>query len=551
VIARARTTSDRTQSFAWSPVRALGGHKAARLCYKGAVQAAAARVMSSPETASTERKPERRLAAVLASDVVGYSRLMEADEEGTLARLRRLREDIIDPAVARHRGRVFKAMGDGLLIEFPSIVEAIACAVAIQQELAESEANAPPERRLRLRIGVNIGDMIGEGEDVFGDAVNVAARLEGIAEPGGILASAAAFEQVRDRRFAFEDLGEKKVKNLTRPIRVYRVRAAGMEAEAGPPIAASARRRRVAAIAAASAALALALAAGAWWRWPTPVPPTAPSRPPAAAAATPPAAPGPPLSPETAEDLRRGEAALARRELVAARAFFEQVLARDPQALDAQLGLAQVAIERVIEGESEDRAADLEQADRLVGEVLAARPNNAVAHLVKGHVLRARRRLDAARQEYEAAIALNGHYAVAYANLARTKLLLGQPAEAVPLLDRAMQLNPRDALMGLAYNLRGAAELFQGHGEEAVAWLEKARATNAKGVNYLDLAAAYGLAGQAGAAQDALAMAQQRDPKLLSIRYLQGRRPSDEPAYLDLREKFLFEGLRKAGLPER
>ncbi len=170
----------------------------------------------------------RRLAAILAADVVGFSRMMGADEEGTLAGLKRLRAEIIDPALAEFRGRIFKTTGDGLLAEFPSVVDAVQCAARVQRASAERAAAEPVEKRVVLRIGVNLGDVIVEGDDLYGDGVNVAARLEGICDPGGIFVSGSAYEQVDGKlKLGFEDLGAKSVKNIARPVRVYRVAPAG------------------------------------------------------------------------------------------------------------------------------------------------------------------------------------------------------------------------------------------------------------------------------------------------------------------------------------
>jgi len=167
---------------------------------------------------------ERRLAAILAADVAGYSRLMGRDEAGTLARLKALRRELIDPTVAEHKGRIVKTTGDGLLIEFPSVVEAVACAASVQQEMAERNADVPEDRRIEFRIGINSGDVIVEDGDIHGDGVNIAARLEALAEPGGICVSAIVHDQVQGRLdCAFEDLGEQSLKNIARPIRVYRV----------------------------------------------------------------------------------------------------------------------------------------------------------------------------------------------------------------------------------------------------------------------------------------------------------------------------------------
>jgi TolB-like protein/Flp pilus assembly protein TadD len=178
---------------------------------------------------------ERRLAAVLAADVVGYSRLMGEDEARTLARLKALRRDVVQPRIADCKGRIVKLMGDGLLAEFPSAVEAVRCAAAIQDAMAERETDLSDEQRVRLRIGVNLGDIIVEGSDIYGDGVNVAARLEGLAEPGGICISNAVYEQVRGRvDFDFDDLGETDFKNIDRPVRVWRWPAASGPSSAAP-----------------------------------------------------------------------------------------------------------------------------------------------------------------------------------------------------------------------------------------------------------------------------------------------------------------------------
>jgi len=171
-----------------------------------------------------EERVQRRLAAILAADVVGYSRLMGQDEAGTLARLKVLRGELIDPKVTEYGGRIVKTTGDGVLIEFPSAVDAVQHAVDIQGDMARRNADLPEERRIRFRIGINIGDVIVDGDDIFGDGVNVAARLEEIAEPGGISVSAMVFENVRNRLdVEFTDLGEQSVKNIADPVRIYRI----------------------------------------------------------------------------------------------------------------------------------------------------------------------------------------------------------------------------------------------------------------------------------------------------------------------------------------
>ena len=167
----------------------------------------------------------RRLAAILAADVAGYSRLIGADEGGTLERLKALRRELLDPKIAEHTGRLVKTTGDGLLVEFGSVVDALRCAVEVQREMAGRNAGVPPDNRIEFRIGINVGDIVVEDGDIFGDGVNVAARLEGLAEPGGICVSARVQEDAAGKLdLAFEDIGEQQLKNIARPVRVYRVR---------------------------------------------------------------------------------------------------------------------------------------------------------------------------------------------------------------------------------------------------------------------------------------------------------------------------------------
>ena len=171
-----------------------------------------------------QERVERRLAAILAADVAGYSRLMGTDEEGTLAALKAIRRELADPKIREHRGRIVKTTGDGLLVEFPSIVDAVRCAVEVQQAMAERNADVPETRRIAFRIGINLGDIILDEGDIYGDGVNVAARLEALAEPGGICVSRVVRDQVRDKlEVSFEDLGEQQVKNIARPVRVFRI----------------------------------------------------------------------------------------------------------------------------------------------------------------------------------------------------------------------------------------------------------------------------------------------------------------------------------------
>jgi TolB-like protein/class 3 adenylate cyclase/Flp pilus assembly protein TadD len=180
-----------------------------------------------------EDRVDRRLAAIFAGDIAGYSRLMGSDEEGTLRQLKAHRKELVDPKITEHRGRIVKTTGDGMLVEFVSVVDAVRCAVDIQRGMAERNVDVPAARRIEFRIGINVGDIISDENDIYGDGVNVAARLEALAEPGGILVSRNVHDQVRDKlSFGFEDMGEQAVKNIARPIGVHRIQIAETAASA-------------------------------------------------------------------------------------------------------------------------------------------------------------------------------------------------------------------------------------------------------------------------------------------------------------------------------
>jgi adenylate cyclase len=171
------------------------------------------------------RRVERRLAAILAADVAGYSRLMSVDEEGTHSRLQAHLRQLVDPKIKEYGGRVVKNTGDGMLAEFPSAVNAVRCAAEIQRAMIDRNADIPESECIRFRIGVNLGDVIVEPEDIFGDDVNIASRLEALAEPGGICVSRAVRDRIGERLpYSFEDIGEQSVKNIARPVHVYRIR---------------------------------------------------------------------------------------------------------------------------------------------------------------------------------------------------------------------------------------------------------------------------------------------------------------------------------------
>ena len=178
-----------------------------------------------------EERAQRRLAAILAADVVGYGRLMARDEAGTLSALKARRNDVVQPLIAKHHGRMAKVMGDGVLVEFASAVNAVACAVELQEAMKAANCDIQEDRRIVLRIGINLGDVMVEGGDLYGDGVNIAARLEGIAKPGSVLLSRTAYDHVRNKiEASFEDLGPQTLKNISKPVRVFRVRTNGWHA---------------------------------------------------------------------------------------------------------------------------------------------------------------------------------------------------------------------------------------------------------------------------------------------------------------------------------
>ena len=208
----------------------------------------------------------RKLAAILAADVVGYSKLAGSDEDRTLSRLRGLRSDLIDPAIAAHHGRIVKRTGDGMLVEFRSVVDAVRCAIEVQNGMVERNAGLPPERRIEFRVGIHLGDVVEESDgDLMGDGVNIAARLEGIAKPGAICLSEDAYRQVKARLdLAVSDLGEQSLKNIAEPVRVYSVEV-GKPAQAKPTKPAVPKQRSIFVLLGAAIVALVAIAGSAWY----------------------------------------------------------------------------------------------------------------------------------------------------------------------------------------------------------------------------------------------------------------------------------------------
>src|SRR5438132_5773549 len=225
----------------------------------------------APVTRGEPAPPPRRLTTILAADVASYSRLMGADEEGTYERLKAHLQQLVNPKIEEYHGRIVKNTGDGMLVEFASVVDAVRCAAEVQRGMLDRESEIPDERRIRFRIGINLGDVIVENDDIFGDGVNIAARLEALAEPGGICISRTVRDQIRDRLpYPLEDRGEQTVKNIARPVRVYALRPEAVAdlLASGVPLQAPRRRRTAVAAMAAVTVAVLVIALSAWWLWP-------------------------------------------------------------------------------------------------------------------------------------------------------------------------------------------------------------------------------------------------------------------------------------------
>jgi adenylate cyclase len=596
----------------------------------------------------------RRLAAILAADVAGYSRLMGVDEEGTHERLKSHRRELVDPKIREHQGRMVKTTGDGLLVEFPSVVDAMRCAAEVQRGMIDRESAATEERQIRFRIGVNLGDIIAEGGDIFGDGVNVAARLEALAEPGGICISRTVRDQIRDKlAYQFEDLGEQSVKNIARPVRVYALRPEAIAdlpaARAPPPTAipqpaiaprlsivvlpftnlsddreqqyfadgitedvttdlsriggsfvisrntaftykdkpvdakqvgrelgvryvleGSVRRSgnqlriNVQLIDAETGAhlwaerfdrdtgdlfalqdeitnrIAMALnfeliAAEA-------IRPTE--------------------HPDALDYILRGRAAglqaRTRNFYEEAIGHYERALTLDPLSVEAQSRLADMLAGRVMDNLTNSATVDIERADELSRQALAASPRSPYAHLAKAQVLRAQGRCEEAIPEYETAIALNRNWANPISQLGQCKFLTGSPEEAIALVEQAIRLSPRDPNIANWYRRVGVMHLLQSRNDEAILWLEKSRSANAAVPSgHAHLASAYGLKRDLDRAAAELAEARRlsSDDRYSSLARLEaagftGAGYWGVPKVRALFEATYFAGLRLAGMPE-
>jgi adenylate cyclase len=668
----------------------------------------------------------RRLAAILVADIVGYSRLMGADEAGTIRRLKALRREVTDPAIQAAQGRIVKAMGDGLLVEFPSPLRAVTCALRIQQAMAQREPALPEERRFRLRFGITVGDVLAQADgDLFGDGVNVAARLEPLAEPGGLCVSRSVHDQVRDRLpCRFEDRGKLDLKNIARPVGVFALSAEAVQAlvlpededdeedlpaaQAAGPAAAPARPaarawagpgRRAGLLAGVAALAALGLAA--WLVGPgLPGPGSAGS---GSAGSAPraeatlavqnglPPKPLPALSlvvlpfanlsadpeqdffadgltedlttdlshlagsfviarntaftykgkavdvrqvgrdlgvryvlegsvrrtdahivlnaqlistetgahvwadrfegersrlgklqtefvarlarsldvqlteaeslrllrerrtnPDAADLALRGWALVNKpRSLTnnnAAAELFREALALDPSNPRALIGLARTHIVRPGMSWSTDKAHDIREADSLVTRYRAAYPDDALGYVTKGDVLRASRQFEAALSMYEAAIAKDRNYAMAYALRGHISTLTGHAAAAIPSELDAIRLSPKDPLLNVWYYFVCHSYTHQRRWDEAIPWCNKSVAAGPYWLSYVDLAAGYAWLGKKPEAAAAVAEILKLMPGYTVQRWA-NEGWSDNPTFLE-EYQFIVQGLRMAGLPE-
>jgi adenylate cyclase len=630
---------------------------------------------------------ERKLAAIFAADVAEYSRLMGLDEVGTLRKLQAYRA-ILDRLIAARRGRIFNTAGDSVVADFASAVEAVECAIAVQQEIAKENEKRPIDEQMRFRIGIHLGDVIVEGENLFGDGVNIAARLQALAEPGGICLSGAVRDQIGARLpVALTALGEQRVKNIAEPLRAFRIGDA-IDQDA-VPIGSGAGRRSVRTRILAVAAVILVIVGGiAWWLLPDRSPEPRPRETASASPIQPFSAPrlsivvlpfanlsndpgqeyfadgvtedlttdiariegslvisrntafiykGKPVdarrigrelgvryvlegsvqrsekqirvnaqlvdaetgahlwaerfdrdigdlfalqneitariarslqsqlaiaearrptdNPDALDYTLRGRAVMTRpiskENYDEAVTLFETALALDPKAADAAAWLAVALTVRVIDELSDFPDVDLQRADRLAAQALAALPDSPVAHHARGQVLRAQSRYQEAIPEFEAAIALDRSRAPAYANVGWCKFLIGSVDDAVPYFEQAIRISPYGPGIPLWYGRIGVMQLLQSHTDAAIVWLEKANSENAR-LTWVHsyLAAAYALKGETDRAHGALAEAQRLSNTYSSLTSVAKSNWYDNPQIRALAEATYFKGLRLAGISE-
>jgi TolB-like protein/class 3 adenylate cyclase len=593
----------------------------------------------------------RKLAAIVAADVVGYSRLVGLDEEGTVARLQALRRELIDPSIVTHRGRIVKTTGDGILIEFASVVDAVRCAVEVQRTMAErnSGSGVPQDKWIEFRVGINVGDIVVDGDDILGDGVNIAARLEGISDPGGICLSEDAYRQVRGKKEAeFSDQGERQLKNIAYPVRVFawaqenrpiiskrleapepaptprlsivvlpfvnlngdphqeyfadaitedvttelsrisgsfviarnsaftykgravdvksvgrelgvryvlegsvrrggdRVRVTGqlIDAESGAHIWSDRFDYEVVELselqdeitARLARALDLQLIEAESRRVRT----------------------RPATTLDALDISMQGRAILNRphskQNDAEARELFHKALRLESENVEALVGLARCNLVDVSIMWTKDRALLLAEAEEALSKALSVSPEYAWAWHHQGLLGMFQRRIPEALIAFDTAIALNPNLAVAHANMGEAKRRRGRPEETFAHVEKAIRLSPRDPYIGMWLFFSGAAHFNLGHYGNAIQELRRSiQASPMAGPTYAYtyLAAALVFEGRDAEAKTAVSDCLKINPSFTVAKYReQIELNTDSTAYLKMSER-LFEGLRKAGMPEQ
>ena len=508
-----------------------------------------------------EGRITRKLAAILAADVEGYTRLMRADEEATLKTLIDYR-DVIDNLIVRHDGRIFNTGGDSVMAEFLSVVEAVRCAISFQEEIAVRNAELPDDRKLRFRIGINVGDVMVKGDDLFGDGVNVAARLEGVADAGGVCISGAVFEQIKHKlSLGFEDMGPQEVKNIVEPVSAYRIVPGAASVTAAAKTAPSSRgvaRWPKLALVAAVAVVIVAGAVTVWQAYLRPPPPVEQAE--TGTEAT------PTVTPKSEEqDRQRREhtpnreahdlflraksiAPVTGEQLLDARRMFQRAIELDPEFAGGYAGSSWTYSLAVLHGFSKSPRDDTEKAFELAQKAISVDggfgwSHNALAgaYLVKGQN-------DQAVAVAKRAVDLQPSDADAHAYYGLYLMWAGRAEEAIAPIKKSLRLNPRVSFSTGPYlNFSGFAYFTAGRYEEAIAAFEEnAKRGGAIGVEVLAYsAAAYSELGQEDKAKAGVQELLKRYPDF-SLRSW---------AWLRLYEtledwKHLLDVFRKAGLPE-
>ena len=455
-----------------------------------------------------EQRVQRRLAAILAADVVGYSRMMREDEEGTLRTLTDYR-DVIDGLIGRHDGRVFSTGGDSVLAEFGSVVEAVRCAISVQEEISIRNAELPDDRALRFRIGINVGDVMVKDDDLFGDGVNVAARLEGLSEPGGICISASVFEQIKHKlSLGFEDLGPQDVKNISEPVSAFRIVHGSVSVEGGEArvVAPSIRMIRwKAPTIVALAVLGVVVGGASFWqtffpRVPVdrPVEPASDAmapNPSASKNATPAAGPGNLAGVPPGQQVRprathvvKGEALdlftrakgldlSARANLDAARQMFERAVDLDPRFAGGYAGLSRAHSLAIKHGFSASPREDIKKAFQLAERAVAMDATAGWSHGALASAYLVDGQHDQAIRSAEKAAQLQPNDADAHANLAMALMFAGRSEDAIVPVRKAVSLNPRLIAFstGPHLNYSGFVYFSAGWYEEAIAAFKENR----------------------------------------------------------------------------